>query len=353
MKPTTAWLVTVFLALVALTTTTLTTTNAFGAPPATTSNSAEAQTLFEEGKRLVGLGRLEEGCTRFEESQRISPAGGTVLHLAACREAQGRLATAWDLFHTALSEARRAGRKDREEVAVQRIASIEPRLARVRVIVPTLSRIAKLSVKRDNVDLDPATWGIAVPVDPGEHEITAQAPGHVTWASRVLAKTEGVTVDVTVPVLEESTAPTAPLAATSASKQGDTAGKTQPPAQEGLSPRRIGAIASVVVGLAATGVGTYFFFDAIEKKRAADDLCGGPAPTPCPAEGVAKADDAKTSGNIATVGIGVGVAALALGAVLWFLDPGPDRGVPSVSPSATARSTLRPAAKGASFALTF
>src|SRR5262245_345886 len=58
-------------------------THAYAAP-----GIAEAETLFEEGKRLVAAGKIDEGCSRFEESLRIDRAGGTLLHLAACREQQ-------------------------------------------------------------------------------------------------------------------------------------------------------------------------------------------------------------------------------------------------------------------------
>src|SRR5262245_45288580 len=55
----------------------------------------QAERFFLEGRASMKAGRYEEACARFAESQRFEPASGTLLNLAACREAQGRTATAW------------------------------------------------------------------------------------------------------------------------------------------------------------------------------------------------------------------------------------------------------------------
>lgn len=67
-----------------------------------------------------------------------------------------------------------------------------------------------------------------------------------------------------------------------------------------------------MVGL---GVGSAFGFVAMSKKSDAKSAC----PDQCADQsGVSKWSDAKSAGNISTVGFIVGGVALAGGAVLWF-----------------------------------
>lgn len=58
--------------------------------PPDTSAQAQAQAAFQEGRRLLMAGSMLEACAKFEESNNLAPALGTLLNLAVCEEKAGR-----------------------------------------------------------------------------------------------------------------------------------------------------------------------------------------------------------------------------------------------------------------------
>ena len=57
-----------------------------------------AQALFDDARRLVDQGDVEQACPKFEESNRLDPGIGVQFRLADCYEQVGRLARAWITF---------------------------------------------------------------------------------------------------------------------------------------------------------------------------------------------------------------------------------------------------------------
>jgi hypothetical protein len=172
-------------------------------------DAALAEALFRDAKQLVAEGRFDVACPKFEESMRLSPAGGTALNLAACHESQGRLATAWAEFNEAVSMARRDGRADRETLARTHLATIEPRLPRLTLAAGSETEPPDLEIKLDGVLVRRASLGTAVPVDPGQHRVIAAAPGRVPWET-VVQIGEGERLSVAIPALLNTPAPAGP-----------------------------------------------------------------------------------------------------------------------------------------------
>lgn len=136
-----------------------------------------AQALFDEGRQLMEAKRYAEACPKLAESQRLDPGGGTLLNLAVCHEKEGKVASAQAELQDALSLALRDGRKDRQELARERLAAVEPKVPRVSVVVAPEADVDGLEVKLDGLVLRRAAWGVATPVDPGLHRVEATAPG--------------------------------------------------------------------------------------------------------------------------------------------------------------------------------
>jgi hypothetical protein len=166
---------------------------ALAADPSVADKSL-AQSLFDEGRRLMDEGRYAEACPRFADSQRLDPGGGTVLNLALCYERSGKLALAYATYNDALSLAIVEHRPERETFARERIAALTPRLPHLRVRV---SAADGARVSLDGSDLPPSGWGLPVPVDPGRHTIDATAPGCEPFETAVTLG-EGETREVAI-----------------------------------------------------------------------------------------------------------------------------------------------------------
>jgi hypothetical protein len=262
-----------------------------------TADQAQADTLFTEGRRLLGAGRFAEACPKFAESQRLDPALGTLLNLGDCYEKTGRTASAWAVFQSAVAEAQRTHDARRGAVAAERAAALEGRLGRLTIAVPRLSQAPGLVVKRDGVPLDRDAWGAATPLDPGWHAIEATAPGKRRWTLPVTIDA-GHATTITVPPLDD---PGAVSAATEPGSQGHT-------------QRVVGAI-FVGTGVAAIAAGAVFTGLAAAKDHASASRCHG---NRCDARGVALREDALGNATAATVATVAGLVAASGGTALWW-----------------------------------
>lgn len=209
--------------------------------------SAAAELAFREGRQLMNQGRYQEACPKFEESQRLDPAPGTQLNLADCYEKQGRTASAWETFRAAEAAAHDSGQPDFASEARRRAVALEPRLCKL--ALSAAQPVAGLEVALDG---EPVTEliGSAVPVDPGEHAVTASAPARRPWSQRVRIDAPGTTVAVAIPALPAiaagDRAPPRAEARARRPRTGGGGGRRMTPLSWGLA---VGAGAALAVGV--------------------------------------------------------------------------------------------------------
>jgi hypothetical protein len=281
-----------------------------------TSDSAAAEALYEQGKTLMAQGKSAEACPKFEESQRLDPGTGTLLNLALCYEQTKRLASAWSKYLEAASSAATSGNAPREKEARKQADRLRPRLSYVVVRVDEGAKSTPgLEVRRDGQLVGGAQWGAAIPADEGEHEVTASAPGRAAWRERVVVKGEGSTTSVTVPALAEGPTTTPAPVAAAADETPDAASTSK----SGLGTQRVLALVAGGVGVVGVGVGTVFGLQAKSRHDEAEKYCDGAVCTD--QRGVTAGNDARAAGNISTIAMIIGVVGIAGGVTLWFTAP--------------------------------
>lgn len=175
---------------------------------AVTSTPAEAapsraEVLFAEARQLAKRGASDEACEKFAQSHALDPSVGALLNLADCAERRAELSRAWETWLDAAARATHLGQLDRASLARSRALALTPRLGTLTISVPPEARAEGLEIARDGQVLGPERWGTEHAVDPGDHAITASAPGHER-STFLVTSAAGVNVHVRVPRLVPS-----------------------------------------------------------------------------------------------------------------------------------------------------
>jgi hypothetical protein len=280
-------------------------------------DKAAAEALFNQGRKLMGDKQYPEACAKFEASQSLDPGVGTLLNLADCYEKAGRTASAWAQFRETISAAHKAGSAERERVARQRAAQLEPKLSYLTIVAPQAQSV---TVSRDGEVIEAAELGTAIPIDPGSHTISATAPNKRSWAAQVNVGDNADRVSIAVPVLEEEPQAPPPMAAIEAPAPPPmAAAPVATPASSTGSAQRIGAVVAAGIGVVGIATGSIFGLEAISNLSDAKSHCD-PYPH-CAGKGADFAHDAQHAGTISTIAFIVGGVGLVSGAILWFTAP--------------------------------
>ncbi|HEY4014383.1 MAG TPA: hypothetical protein VGM06_13665 [Polyangiaceae bacterium] len=320
-------------------------------------DAAMAETLFNEGKARMAAGDYAGACPKLAESNRLDPGSGTLTALAVCHESLGKTASAWTEFIQVVSDARQAGRTDREQFAQQHVDALAPKLSKLTIVVdPSMAGVPGLEVKRDGTVIGEAGWGTAAPVDPGSHTIEVAAIGKKTWSTTIDVGAEADVQTVNVPPLEDG-APggatdTGAAGATSIGAEGNGADKETPAAPEhsatgaGNGQRTAGLVVGGA-GVVAAAVGTFFGLQALSKRHDATSACPPPATTCSDMSAVNSNNDAKSAAVVADVAFGGALVGVALGAILYFTAPTE----PAPSPAASGKLHILPVASSTGVSL--
>ena len=281
------------------------------------ADKAAASALFDEALHLMKGGEFSAACPKLEESQRLDPAVGTLLYLGECYEQQGLVASAWTTFTSAQELAHAQKQPSREQTARQRADALAAKVPKLTINVAPEARVAGLEVLRDGAPVGEAMYGLGMPVDPGEHTVTANARGKKTWSQTIRVEKLGTTV-VNLPLLPDDLsspgpgpvkpkAPTAPTEAHAASGTG--------------TPQLVAG--SVVLGVGVVGIviGAVFGAKAKGKESDSEAYCRPEDPTRCAQQGLDLLDDGHSAATIANVAFVAGGLLAAGGVVLLLTAP--------------------------------
>jgi hypothetical protein len=261
----------------------------------TGSGKALAQSLFEDGRRLMDAGRFAEACPRFADSERLDPGGGTVLNLALCYEKLGKLTLAYGTYGDALSRAISEHRGEREAFAREHLGLVAARMPKLTLRVSEAT--PGLEVRVDGAVVPPSAWGAATPVDPGLRSVEATAPGYARyWALVTIGEGEARELAV---VLTREHADVTPAPAPPAPPRVEL---RRSPAFYVTGALSLAAVAASVV----TGIVAWSAHESVASKcETAAGYCRDPS-------GIDDASRARTMAWLSTAALSAGVVGLVV-----------------------------------------
>jgi hypothetical protein len=293
---------------------------------------AAAESLYREATQLARDGKFELACPKYETSQKLDPALGTMLRLADCWDRVGRTASAWALFLEAQTLSAKLGEVERQQIAGQRAAALEARLTRIILRAP-LDTPAGYQVRLGGAPIDQQVWSTPLPIDPGTVELTATAPGYITSKKVFQIKESSDVSEVWVPRLKKE-----PAAAPAAAPVAATTSAPEERRGRWLKPTGIAVGAVGLSGLAAGGVFAYF---AQKNYETSLEQCLVSDRNQCTAGGVSLRSTALRQADYSTVFLAAGGGLAALGLGLVLLSPSRDRSGEASHPE-TAKLRLTP-----------
>ncbi len=275
------------------------------------AQEAAADALFDSARTAMAKGDFDRACEQFRASDKLDPAPGTELNLADCEEKRGRLASAWELFRTV--EEKLNPSDERLPVAHGRAHALEARVPRVTLTLAAGAPQGS-TVRDGNVELGAAAFDIALPMDPGAHEVVVSAPGFAPRSFTIqLAAGENRAVIVS---------PGAPTTQLAAGPSAATTAPASPPREVSSSHGNTRTLGFVLggVGVAGLGVGAIAGAMTLSKKSTVDAGCH--PDKSCSSAALDAAHAGRTLEIVSNVGWIVGAASLAAGAY-FLISSGP------------------------------
>jgi hypothetical protein len=291
-------------------------------PTASAATASDpAQALFDGGVADMEAGLFEKACPAIEASQRLDPRPGTLFTLAECEARRGRAATAMRYYaeylglHRNFTAAKKLEQKDRAKTSEEQLRKLE-------LLVPRLTIVLlegtgpDVVVRRDGEVVAELSLGTALPVDPGEHVVTAQAPGGPEIEQRVsLSPGEAKTVRLAVRREVGPVATATVTASASAAPSGTPFSEVQRPWR--ISTWTIGAVGlgGLVVG-AVTGILAAQLRPTVDRNCPAQD-----GVQTCNPLGYDALERLRALGTASTVSLIAGGVGVGVGVVLLLATP--------------------------------
>jgi hypothetical protein len=150
--------------------------HAVRAEPVDPARSASARALFEQGVAHVDRDEWGAAAEAFRRALSLRDSQVIRYNLASALVELGKLVEASELLHIVQADAHAA--TSLQQQAAEKLAEIEPRIARV-TIHTEAAALPELVVELDDLELGLTQFDLPLSVDPGKHVVRARLAGEL------------------------------------------------------------------------------------------------------------------------------------------------------------------------------
>src|SRR5678815_5448585 len=140
----------------------------------TASEAQAARELFKQAEADEDAGKWEEALDKVKRAISVKPTPGLRFHIALCEEKLGQLVAALADYTAADQMAREQNNKDVIDAVAEPLKTLRIRVPTLTIEVPAAQGS---QVELDGKPIAQGLYGVAMPVEPGTHKVTARAPG--------------------------------------------------------------------------------------------------------------------------------------------------------------------------------
>jgi hypothetical protein len=319
--------------------------------------TAAARALAVEGFKLAQNGQCSEAIDKLERAEKLHHGAMVSARLADCYIQEGRLVEGVERLRSVLREPLPANPSDalQQSYADSKtlLEATRPKLATLTVFIDVAPGVEP-TVTIDGHAIPTALLGARRPTDPGDHLITASAPGYLS-ASRHVILGPGEETSTALALVIDASAPRAQTnaAAISGAAASDGAAATANAASSQASSGGRNLVPAFIAwgaSVAALGVGIGFGVAALNNHNDLSTMCPNKA---CTSDQSDLLHTAHVNATVSTVGYVTAAAGAALGSVLFFTMGREEQAPSGTAAAKTSRASLRVGPLGADVALKF
>jgi len=292
---------------------------------------ANARALADQGVQAFSEGRWQDTVDLFDRAEALIDAPTHLLYSARAHAKLHHYVKARELYlriaRQQLATNAPKAFVNAQATASQELKDVEPHIGQLTITLRGPEpKLAKVTL--DGSAVHSALIGVARPIDPGEHQIHAEAPGFSPQTKKFTIDDAGkvsVALELTpvsTPVVGAAPPPSPPPAASAPLGPDPAKGvDTSKP-----NTQRIAAYVAFGVGAVGLGAGTVFGLSSKSKRSQADDKfqqCGGASgcttDNPLSAQVSSLDDSARTSKTLSIIGFVAGGVGVGAGIALFVL----------------------------------